>query len=47
MCLFYANVHLLLLQLSNTMKTTVTFFDQALGALLCLVCCDQGLTAYV
>ncbi len=29
------------------MKNAVIYFDGALDALLCLVCCDQGSTAHV
>ncbi len=43
----HANVHLLLFQQSKTIKNAVIYFDQALGALLCLVCPDQGSLAHV
>ncbi len=33
--------------IQNNEKHCDIYFDQALGALLCLVCCDQGSTAHV
>ncbi len=43
----HANVCLVLLQQSKMMTNNVTYFDRALGALLCLVSCDQGSIAHV